>query len=127
MTAKAATTGGFKHITRNYVHGLVYLGVQWMYDLFLQRKGGILGDDMGLGKTFQVICLLAGLFESRKVSSSVCTLYLCAAVCDPVPVWVTGETSPGGESAVGAETLGTRAQPVLERVREDYPCPYCAV
>jgi SNF2 family DNA or RNA helicase len=56
-------------------------GVQWMYDLFLQRKGGILGDDMGLGKTFQVICLLAGLFESRQVCLDMCASIFCAVAC----------------------------------------------
>lgn len=53
-----------------------------MYELFLQRKGGILGDDMGLGKTFQVICLLAGLFESRQVCLVICALIFCAVACN---------------------------------------------
>lgn len=26
-------------------------GVTWLYKLYLQGKGGVLGDDMGLGKT----------------------------------------------------------------------------
>lgn len=26
-------------------------GIQWMYNLWRESKGGILGDDMGLGKT----------------------------------------------------------------------------
>ena len=27
------------------------IGIEWMYKLFRNRKGGVLGDDMGLGKT----------------------------------------------------------------------------
>ena len=69
-------------MTSDSVHGFVLSGVQWMYDLFLQRKGGILGDDMGLGKTFQVICLLAGLFESRQVRLVTCVLIFCVVGCD---------------------------------------------
>jgi SNF2 family DNA or RNA helicase len=42
-------------------------GVQWMYGLYIQRLGGILGDDMGLGKTFQVSTLLTGLFRMNSI------------------------------------------------------------
>lgn len=35
--------------------------VQWLWELYSQRTGGILGDEMGLGKTVQVIAFLAGL------------------------------------------------------------------
>ena len=41
------------------------VGVRWMYELRLQRCGGILGDEMGLGKTVQVVAFLAGLAYSR--------------------------------------------------------------
>lgn len=34
-------------------------GVQFMYDLYKQGRGGILGDDMGLGKTVQVIAFVS--------------------------------------------------------------------
>lgn len=44
------------------------IGVQWMWELRLQRCGGILGDEMGLGKTIQVIAFLAGLAQSRLIT-----------------------------------------------------------
>ena len=43
------------------------IGVCWLYKLFQNKSGGILGDDMGLGKTFQVVCLLTALFRSLKI------------------------------------------------------------
>lgn len=35
--------------------------VQWLWELYTQKTGGIIGDEMGLGKTVQVIAFLAGL------------------------------------------------------------------
>ncbi|GMP54604.1 hypothetical protein CsSME_00019714 [Camellia sinensis var. sinensis] len=37
-------------------------GVQFLYNLFKNNHGGILGDDMGLGKTIQTIAFLAAVF-----------------------------------------------------------------
>ncbi|KAI0879147.1 P-loop containing nucleoside triphosphate hydrolase protein [Hypoxylon argillaceum] len=37
-------------------------GVQFLYDLFVHQRGGILGDDMGLGKTVQVAAFLTVAF-----------------------------------------------------------------
>ena len=37
----------------------------WLWRLYHERQGGILGDDMGLGKTCQVLCFLRGLYTSR--------------------------------------------------------------
>ncbi|KAF2434838.1 hypothetical protein EJ08DRAFT_435267 [Tothia fuscella] len=37
-------------------------GVQFLHNLFVHNKGGILGDDMGLGKTIQVIAFLTAAF-----------------------------------------------------------------
>ena len=37
-------------------------GVEFMHELFIYQKGGILGDDMGLGKTIQVIAFLTAAF-----------------------------------------------------------------
>eukprot|EP00892_Ulva_mutabilis_P012650 jgi/Ulvmu1/9758/UM055_0098.1 len=42
------------------------VGVQWLWELHLQRAGGIMGDEMGLGKTIQLICFLGGLHFSGK-------------------------------------------------------------
>lgn len=38
--------------------------VQWLWELYSQKTGGIMGDEMGLGKTIQVIAFLAGLHHS---------------------------------------------------------------
>ncbi|TKA73627.1 hypothetical protein B0A55_07491 [Friedmanniomyces simplex] len=37
-------------------------GAEWLHELFVFQKGGILGDDMGLGKTIQVIAFLTAAF-----------------------------------------------------------------
>ncbi|QPG76519.1 hypothetical protein FOA43_003908 [Brettanomyces nanus] len=52
-------------------------GVQWLWELYSQRTGGIVGDEMGLGKTVQVIAFLAGLHYSRKLTKPV--LVVCPA------------------------------------------------
>lgn len=38
-------------------------GVQFLYNLYREGRGGILGDDMGLGKTIQTIALIAALLQ----------------------------------------------------------------
>jgi DNA excision repair protein ERCC-6 len=40
-------------------------GVKWLWELHLQRCGGILGDEMGLGKTIQTIVFLSALKFSK--------------------------------------------------------------
>lgn len=37
-------------------------GVEFLHELFVYQKGGILGDDMGLGKTVQVAAMLTAAF-----------------------------------------------------------------
>ena len=37
-------------------------GAEFLHELFVYQKGGILGDDMGLGKTIQVIAFLAAAY-----------------------------------------------------------------
>ena len=39
-----------------------------MYELRIQRCGGILGDEMGLGKTIQIVAFLAGLDHSKLLT-----------------------------------------------------------
>ena len=46
-------------------------GVQWLWELYSQQAGGIVGDEMGLGKTIQVIAFLAGLHYSNKIKKPV--------------------------------------------------------
>ncbi|XP_049854885.1 DNA excision repair protein ERCC-6-like [Schistocerca gregaria] len=52
----------------NKLYNYQKVGVQWLWELNLQRCGGILGDEMGLGKTVQVIAFLAGLAHSKLVA-----------------------------------------------------------
>lgn len=40
-------------------------GVQWLWELYSQQVGGIVGDEMGLGKTIQVISFLMRHNETR--------------------------------------------------------------
>ncbi|KAJ1512672.1 hypothetical protein HMI56_003720 [Coelomomyces lativittatus] len=51
--------------------------VMWLYELRLQKVGGIIGDEMGLGKTIQTIALLASLKRSRMLTRPV--LVVCPA------------------------------------------------
>ncbi|KAI9871491.1 MAG: hypothetical protein M1830_002858, partial [Pleopsidium flavum] len=46
-------------------------GVQWLWELYSQQVGGIIGDEMGLGKTIQVIAFLAGLHYSKKITKPI--------------------------------------------------------
>ncbi|PGH27070.1 hypothetical protein AJ80_01256 [Polytolypa hystricis UAMH7299] len=59
-------------------------GVQWLWELYQQRVGGIIGDEMGLGKTIQVIAFLAGLHYSQKLTHPI------IIVCPPTVMkqWV---------------------------------------
>jgi DNA excision repair protein ERCC-6 len=43
-------------------------GVQWLWELYSQSVGGIVGDEMGLGKTIQAIGFVAGLHYSKKLT-----------------------------------------------------------
>lgn len=52
-------------------------GVQWLWELYSQQVGGIIGDEMGLGKTIQVISFLAGLHYSEKLIKPV--IIVCPA------------------------------------------------
>ncbi|RNA45173.1 DNA excision repair ERCC-6 isoform X1 [Brachionus plicatilis] len=45
-------------------------GVKWLWELHLQKCGGILGDEMGLGKTIQLISYLASLRYSKLKTES---------------------------------------------------------
>ncbi|CAH2352777.1 DNA repair and recombination protein Rad26p [[Candida] railenensis] len=45
--------------------------VQWLWELYSQRNGGIIGDEMGLGKTVQVISFIAGLHYSGLLDKPV--------------------------------------------------------
>ncbi|KAI3653999.1 hypothetical protein MP228_000718 [Amoeboaphelidium protococcarum] len=52
--------------------------LKWLYDLYNQSVGGIVGDEMGLGKTIQIIAFLAALhFTPGKWQNSV--IIVCPA------------------------------------------------
>jgi DNA excision repair protein ERCC-6 len=52
-------------------------GVQWLWELYSQQVGGIIGDEMGLGKTIQVIAFLAGLHYSNMLTKPI--IVVCPA------------------------------------------------
>jgi DNA excision repair protein ERCC-6 len=47
------------------------IGVQWLWELYTQNVGGIVGDEMGLGKTIQMISFLASLQYSKKLTGPI--------------------------------------------------------
>lgn len=52
-------------------------GVQWLWELYQQNVGGIIGDEMGLGKTIQAISFVAGLHYSKMLTKPV--IVVCPA------------------------------------------------
>lgn len=51
--------------------------VQWLYELYQQKSGGIIGDEMGLGKTIQIIAFLASLHHSNLLDGPI--IIVCPA------------------------------------------------
>lgn len=45
--------------------------VQWLWELYQQKTGGIIGDEMGLGKTVQIISFITGLHYSGLLEKPV--------------------------------------------------------
>ena len=45
-------------------------GIQFLYNLYVSNRGGILADDMGLGKTVQTICFVLALKSGSAAASS---------------------------------------------------------
>lgn len=45
--------------------------VQWLWELYQQKTGGIIGDEMGLGKTVQIISFITGLHYSGLLDKPV--------------------------------------------------------
>ena len=71
--------GGFKVPGDIYPNLFDYqkTGVQWLWELYANEVGGIVGDEMGLGKTIQIIAFLAGLQYSKKLTKPV--IVVCPA------------------------------------------------
>ncbi|CEP62259.1 DNA-dependent ATPase RAD26 LALA0_S05e01442g [Lachancea lanzarotensis] len=64
--------------------------VQWLYELYQQQCGGIIGDEMGLGKTIQVIAFLASLHHSKMLKGPI--IVICPATvlrqwCKELHTW----------------------------------------
>lgn len=51
--------------------------LRWLWELYCQKVGGIIGDEMGLGKTVQVVAFLAALEHSQKLTRP--ALIVCPA------------------------------------------------
>lgn len=79
-------------------------GLNWLWSLHCQGKGGILGDDMGLGKTMQICGFLAGLFQSSLIKR-----VLVVAPKTLLPHWIK-ELSAVGLSEKTKEYFGTCAK-----------------
>ncbi|KAL7137045.1 hypothetical protein ABFS83_10G068000 [Erythranthe nasuta] len=47
------------------------IGVKFLYNLYKNNHGGVLGDDMGLGKTIQSIAFLAAVYGKSSESDSI--------------------------------------------------------
>ncbi|RPA80086.1 hypothetical protein BJ508DRAFT_377306 [Ascobolus immersus RN42] len=56
------TTGIIPAQIAQYLRSYQVEGAEFLHDLFVYQRGGILGDDMGLGKTIQVISFLSAAF-----------------------------------------------------------------
>lgn len=78
--------GGYKVPLRLYSNLFPYQRtcLNWLWELYCQKKGGIVGDEMGLGKTVQVASYFAGLHFSDLISKPI--LIVCPATV--LSVWV---------------------------------------
>ncbi|KKY17286.1 putative dna repair and recombination protein rad26 [Diplodia seriata] len=79
--------GGFKVPGDIYPNLFDYqkTGVHWLWELYSQQVGGIIGDEMGLGKTVQAISFIAGLHYSGRLNKPV--IVVCPATV--MKQWVT--------------------------------------
>ncbi|KAF9740006.1 hypothetical protein PMIN02_009647 [Paraphaeosphaeria minitans] len=95
-------------------------GVQWLWELYSQNVGGIVGDEMGLGKTIQAISFVAGLHYSKKLTKPV--IVVCPATVMKQWVnefhrwWPALRVSILHSSGTGM--LNTRSEEAMEREME---------
>jgi DNA excision repair protein ERCC-6 len=95
-------------------------GVQWLWELYQQNVGGIIGDEMGLGKTIQAISFVAGLHYSKLLTRPV--IVVCPATV--MKQWVNEfhKWWPALRVSIlhtsGSGMLDTRREDRLEREME---------
>jgi DNA excision repair protein ERCC-6 len=95
-------------------------GVQWLWELYQQNVGGIIGDEMGLGKTIQAISFVAGLHYSKLLTKPV--IVVCPATV--MKQWVNEfhKWWPALRVSIlhtsGSGMLDTRREDRLEREME---------
>jgi DNA excision repair protein ERCC-6 len=95
-------------------------GVQWLWELYQQSVGGIIGDEMGLGKTIQAISFVAGLHYSKLLTKPV--IVVCPATV--MKQWVNEfhKWWPALRVSIlhtsGSGMLDTRREDRLEREME---------
>jgi DNA excision repair protein ERCC-6 len=95
-------------------------GVQWLWELYQQNVGGIVGDEMGLGKTIQAIAFVAGLHYSKLLTRPV--IVVCPATV--MKQWVNEfhRWWPAMRVSIlhtsGSGMLDTRREDRLEREME---------
>lgn len=53
------------------LRGVQVAAVEWLWGLWVQRKGCLLADDMGLGKTLTCASLLAGLLKGKSIRRAI--------------------------------------------------------
>ncbi|XP_076890707.1 protein CHROMATIN REMODELING 24-like [Bidens hawaiensis] len=65
------SSSGLSYLLPNNIANMLYPhqveGVEWLWSLHCEGKGGVLSDDMGLGKTMQICAFLAGLFRANLI------------------------------------------------------------
>lgn len=86
-------------------------GVSWMWNLFKQGKGGILGDEMGLGKTIQICAFLHGLRQQIGATHAIVVM--------PVSLLDQWTKKPKNGAPIGPSTLCTGARSIASERSEE--------
>ena len=99
-------------------------GVKWLWELYSQQVGGIIGDEMGLGKTIQAISFLAGLHYSKKITKPVIVVAPATVMKQWVNEfhtwWPPFRVSILHTSGSGMMDLGRESKAEAELVSQEY-------